>query len=96
MINDIFLIVVEWDNFYDTKEYWSYAFENINDAKSYMSDLIESFKLDFIERFDCESEDQLLNEYLEITDYQHDCVNMYIEDDCNVSICIEQKPILKY
>ena len=96
MISDIFLIVVEWDNFYDTKEYTSYAFENIDDAKSYMSDLIESFKLDFIERFDCESEDQLLNEYLEINDYQHDYVNMYIEDDCNVSICIEKKPILKY
>ena len=53
-------------------------------------------KQDFIDNFDCESEAQLMDEYLEITSESDTYVNWYIEDDCNIEFSIQEKPVLKF
>lgn len=95
-MNNIFQLVVEHDNFYDTKEFDSYLFETEEDAIDYMNDLMESYKLDFVENYDCEDVNQLMNEYVEVTRESDTYVNWYIEDDCNIEFYIQEKPILKF
>ena len=99
MDNKIYLLVVEWDNFYDTPEFDSYAFSDLDSASIYMENLIDSIKIDFMERFDCETEDQLLNEYLEITDLTRGAFlhkSLYVEDDCDVHVYIQEKSLMKF
>ena len=67
-MNNIYQLVIEHNNFYDTKEFDSYLFENEKDAIAYMHDLMEAYKQDFMDNYDCETEDQLMNEYIEITE----------------------------
>ena len=97
-MKDIFLLVVEWDNYYDTKEFDSYAFTNVESAEGYMEDLIESIKIDFMDRFECETEEQLLSEYLEIDDHTRSLPHksLYVEDDCYVSIYVEKKSLMSF
>lgn len=94
-MNNIFQLVIEHDNFYDTKEFDSYLFENEKDAIDYMRDLMESYKQDFMDNFDCD-EHQLMLEYIEVTRESDTYVNWYIEDNCNVEFYIQEKPILKF
>ncbi len=93
--NSLFLLVVEHDNFYDTKEFDSYLFETKEDAREYMKDLIESYRVDFAGLYDVKT-DQLMLEYVDETISGDDYVNWYIEDDCNVEFYIQEKPLLKY
>jgi hypothetical protein len=95
-MNNIYQLVIENDNFYETKEFDSYLFENEEDAIDYMRDLMESYKLDFVENYDCKDVNQLMNEYLEVTRESDTYVNWYIEDDCNIEFYIQEKPILKF
>jgi hypothetical protein len=97
-MNVIYQLVVEEDNFYDTKEFYTYLFESKADAEEYRLELIEAYKNDFMERLECETEDQLLNEYLDITEssFNYGYINMYIEDDCNVCLYVEEKSILRF
>lgn len=95
-MNNIYQLVIEHDNFYDTKEFDSYLFENEEDAIDYMNDLMDSYKQDFMDNYDCETEDQLMNEYIEITIDSDTYVNWYIEDDCNIEFYIQEKPVLKF
>ena len=95
-MNSIFQLVIEHDNFYDTKEFDSYLFENEEDAIDYMRDLMESYQLDFVENYDCEDVNQLMNEYVEVTRESDTYVNWYIEDDCNIEFYIQEKPVLKF
>ena len=59
-MNNIYQLVIEHDNFYDTKEFDSYLFETEEDAIDYMNDLMESYKLDFVENYDLEDINQLM------------------------------------
>ncbi len=93
--NSLFLLVIEHDNYYDSVEYDSYLFENKDDAIEYMKDLIESYKVDYAENYDCDI-DQLMLEYVDETISGDDYVNWYIEDDCNIEFSIQEKPILKF
>lgn len=95
-MNNIYQLVIENDNFYETKEFDSYLFETEKDAIDYMHDLMESYMLDFIESYECEDANQLMNEYLEVTIESDTYVNWYIEDDCNITFYIQKKPILKF
>ena len=95
-MNNIYQLVVEYDNYYDTKEFDSYLFENEEDAIDYMRDLMESYQLDFVENYGCEDVNQLMNEYVEVTRESDTYVNWYIEDDCNIEFYIQEKPILKF
>lgn len=95
-MNSIYQLVIEHDNFYDTKEFDSYLFETEEDAIDYMNDLMESYKLDFMENYDLDDVNQLMNEYVEITRESDTYVNWYIEDDCNIEFYIQEKPILKF
>lgn len=94
----VYQVVVEEDNFYDTKEFYTYVFCSKTDAEEYRLELIEAYKNDFMERYECETEDQLLNEYLDIEEssYNYGYINMYIEDDCNICLYVEEKPILSF
>lgn len=94
-MNNIFQLVIEHDNFYDTKEFDSYLFETEKDAIDYMRDLMESYKQDFMDNFDC-NEHQLMLEYIEITSESDTYVNWYIEDNCNIEFYIKEQPILKF
>lgn len=95
MQNNFYLLVVEHDNFYDTKEFDSYLFETEEDAIDYMQDLIESYKVDFSENYDC-SIDELMRDYVDVTRDSDTYVNWYIEDDCNIEFYIQEKPLLKF
>ena len=95
-MNNIYQLVVEYDNYYDTKEFDSYLFENEEDAIDYMRDLMESYQLDFVENYGCEDVNQLMNEYVEVTRESDTYVNWYIEDDCNIEFYIQEKPIFKF
>ena len=95
-MNNIFQLVVEHDNFYDTKEFDSYLFETEEDAIDYMRDLMESYQLDFVENYSCADVNQLMNEYVEVTRESDTYVNWYIEDDCNIEFYIQEKPVLKF
>ena len=95
-MNNIYQLVIEHDNFYETKEFDSYLFENEEDAIDYMRDLMESYQLDFVENYSCEDVNQLMNEYVEITRDSDTYVNWYIEDDCNIEFYIQEKPVLKF
>ena len=95
-MNNIYQLVVEYDNYYDTKEFDSYLFENEEDAIDYMRDLMESYQLDFVENYGCEDVNQLMNEYVEVTRESDTYVNWYIEDDCNIEFYIQKKPVLKF
>ena len=95
-MNSLYLFVIEHDNFYDTKEFDSFLFETEEDAIEYMQMMMDSYKLDFMENFDCETEEQLMLEYIEVTRESDTYVNWYIEDDCNVEFYIQEKPILKF
>ena len=95
-MNNIYQLVIEHDDFYDTKEFDSYLFENEEDAIDYMNDLMDSYKQDFMDNYDCETEDQLMNEYIKITRESDTYVNWYIEDDCNIEFYIQEKPVLKF
>ena len=97
-MNVIYQVVVEEDNFYDTKEFYTYLFESKKDAEEYRLELVEAYKNDFMERLECETEDQLLDEFLDITEssFSHGYINMYIEDDCNVCLYVEEKSILRF
>lgn len=93
----VYQLVIENDMFYDTKEFDSYIFPTEEDAIEYMNMLIETYKEDWMYNFDCESEDQLMNEYVE-EDCKHDGTyrNFYIEDYCNTEFYIQKKPLLKF
>lgn len=93
----VYQLVIENDMFYDTKEFDSYIFPTEKDAIEYMNMLIETYKEDWMNNFDCESEDQLMNEYVE-EDYKHDGTykHFYIEDYCNTEFYIQKKPLLKF
>ena len=95
-MNNIYQLVIEHNNFYDTKEFDSYLFENEKDAIAYMHDLMEAYKQDFMDNYDCETEDQLMNEYIEITEESDTYVNWYIEDDCDIEFYIQEKTVLKF
>ena len=95
-MNNIYQLIVEYDNFYDTKEFDSYLFENEEDAIDYMRDLMESYQLDFVENYGCEDVNQLMDEYVEVTRDSDTYVNWYIEDDCNIEFYIQEKPVLKF
>ena len=95
-MNNIFQLVVEHDNFYDTKEFDSYLFETEEDAIDFMRDLMESYQLDFVENYSCADVNQLMNEYVEVTRESDTYVNWYIEDDCNIEFYIQEKPVLKF
>ena len=95
-MNNIYQLVVEYDNYYDTKEFDSYLFENEEDAIDYMRDLMESYQLDFVENYGCEDVNQLMNEYVEVTRESDTYVNWYIEDDCNIEFYIQKKSVLKF
>ena len=95
MNNIIYQLVVEHDNFYDTKEFDNYLFETEDDAIEYMQDLMESYKVDFSEHYDC-SIDELMRDYIDITRESDTYINWYIEDDCNVEFYIQEKPLLKF
>ena len=95
-MNNIYQLVIEHDNFYETKEFDSYLFENEEDAIDYMRDLMESYQLDFVENYSCEDVNQLMNEYVEVTRESDTYVNWYIEDDCNIEFYIQKKPVLKF
>ena len=95
-MNNIYQLVVEYDNYYDTKEFDSYLFENEEDAIDYMRDLMESYQLDFVENYGCEDVNQLMNEYVEVTRESDTYVNWYIEDNCNIEFYIQKKPVLKF
>ena len=95
-MNNIYQLVVEYDNYYDTKEFDSYLFENEEDAIDYMRDLMESYQLDFVENYGCEDVNQLMDEYVEVTRDSDTYVNWYIEDDCNIEFYIQEKPVLKF
>lgn len=94
----IYQLVVENDMFYDTKEFDNYIFENEEDAIEYMNMLIETYKQDWMNNFDCETEDQLMIEYVEETSHMvtNTYKNFYIEDYCNTEFYIQEKPILKF
>ena len=94
-MNKAYLFIIEHDNFYDTKEFDSFLFETEEDAIEYMQIMIDSYKLDFMENYDCD-ENQLMNEYVDVTRESDTYVNWYIEDDCNVEFYIQEKPILKF
>ena len=96
MNNIIYQVVVEHNIFYDSTEFDNYLFETEEDAIDYMNDLMESYKLDFVENYDCEDVNQLMSEYIEITSESDTYVNWYIEDDCNIEFYIQEKPILKF
>ena len=95
-MTSIFQLVVEHDNFYDTKEFDSFLFETEEDAVEYMKDLMASYLQDFIDNYDCDSVDQLMNEYIETTEESDTYVNWYIEDDCNIEFYIQEKPVFKF
>ena len=95
-MNNIFQLVVEHNNFYDSTEFDNYLFETEEDAINYMRDLMESYKLDFVENYDCEDVNQLMNEYVEVTRESDTYVNRYIEYDCNIEFYIQEKPLLKF
>ena len=95
-MNNIYQLIVEYDNYYDTKEFDSYLFENEEDAIDYMRDLMESYQLDFVENYGCEDVNQLMDEYVEVTRDSDTYVNWYIEDDCNIEFYIQEKPVLKF
>ena len=95
-MNNIYQLVVKYDNYYDTKEFDSYLFETEKDAIDYMYDLMESYQLDFVENYGCEDVNQLMDEYVEVTRDSDTYVNWYIEDDCNFEFYIQEKPILKF
>lgn len=95
-MNNIYQLVVEYDNYYETKEFDSYLFENEEDAIDYMRDLMESYQLDFVENYGCEDVNQLMDEYVEVTRDSDTYVNWYIEDDCNIEFYIQEKPVLKF
>lgn len=95
-MNNIYQLVIEYDNYYDTKEFESYLFETEKDAIDYMYDLMESYKLDFVDRYGCEDVNQLMDEYVEVTRESDTYVNWYIEDDCNIEFYIQERPILKF
>ena len=95
-MNNIYQLVVKYDNYYDTKEFDSYLFENEEDAIDYMRDLMESYQLDFVENYGCEDVNQLMNEYVEVTRESDTYVNWYIEDNCNIEFYIQKKPVLKF
>ncbi len=91
----MYLLTIEHDNYYDTKEFDSYLFETKDDAIEYMKDLIESYKVDFAGNYDVDI-DQLMLEYVDETRSGDDYINWYIEDDCNIEFSIQEKPILKF
>ena len=95
-MNNIYQLVVKYDNYYDTKEFDSYLFETEKDAIDYMYDLMESYQLDFVENYGCEDVNQLMDEYVEVTRESDTYVNWYIEDDCNIEFYIQEKPVLKF
>ncbi len=95
-MTSIFQLVVEHDNFYDIKEFDSFLFETEEDAVEYMKDLMASYLQDFIDNYDCDSVDQLMNEYIETTEESDTYVNWYIEDDCNIEFYIQEKPVFKF
>lgn len=95
MQNSFYLLVIEHDNFYDTKEFDSYLFKTEEDAIEYMNDLIESYIVDYSENYDCSIE-ELLNEYVELTRDSNTYVSWYIEDDCNIEFYVQEKPLLKF
>ena len=95
-MNNIYQLVIEYDNYYDTKEFDNYLFKTEKDAIDYMYDLMESYKLDFVDRYGCEDVNQLMNEYVEVTRESDTYVNWYIEDDCNIEFYIQEKPVLKF
>ena len=95
-MNNIYQLVIEHDNFYDTKEFDSYLFETEEDAIGYMRDLMESYQLDFVEIYGCADVNQLMNEYVEVTRESDTYVNWYIEDDRNIEFYIQKKPVLKF
>ena len=94
----VYQLVIENDMFYDTKEFDSYIFPTEKDAIEYMNMLIETYKEDWMNNFDCESEEQLMNEYVEETSHTDNNTykNFYIEDYCNTEFYIQEKPILKF
>lgn len=95
-MNNIYQLVIENDNFYETKEFDSYLFETEEDAINYMHDLMESYQLDFVESYDCTDINQLMSDYIEVTRESDTYVNWYIEDDCNIEFYIQKKPVLKF
>ena len=95
-MKDVFALVVEYDNFYDTKEFDCYIFENELDAIDYMRDLMQYHKLDLIDRLDLETEEELLSDYLEICRESDTYCNFYVEENCNIEFYIQKKPILKF
>ncbi len=95
-MNNLYLFIIEHDNFYDTKEFDSFLFETEEDAIEYMQMMMESYKLDFMENYDCETEEQLMLEYIDVNDASDTYVNWYIEDDCNIEFYIQEKPVLKF
>lgn len=95
-MNSVYQLVVEHNNFYDTTEFDSYLFETKEDAIDYMNDLIESYKQDFMDNYDCEDVNQLMNEYIEVTEESDTYVNWYIEDECDIEFYIQEKPVLKF
>lgn len=94
----VYQLVIENDMFYDTKEFDSYIFPTEEDAIEYMNMLIETYKEDWMTNFDCETEDQLMNEYVEETSHMitDTYKNFYIEDYCNTEFYIQKKPLLKF
>ena len=95
MQNSFYLLVVERDDFYDTKEIDSYLFETKDDAIEYMQDLMESYKVDLSENYDC-SINELMRDYIEITRESDTYVNWYIEDACDIEFYVQEKPLLKF
>ena len=94
-MNHAYLLVVEYDNFYDAKYFDSYLFETEIDAIEYMQDLIESYKVEFSENYDC-SIDELMRDYIEVTNESNIYVNWHMEDSCNIEFYIQEKPLLKF
>ena len=94
----VYQLVIENDMFYDTKEFDSYIFPTEEDAIEYMNMLIETYKEDWMTNFDCESEEQLMSEYVEETSHMitDTYKNFYIEDYCNTEFYIQKKPLLKF
>ena len=94
-MNHLYQLTIEQNIFYDTKDFESYIFETQEDAIEYMKMLIETYKQDWMEEFNCESAEQLMREYVEIFD-DNTYVNFYIEDHSNTEFFIQEKPILKF
>lgn len=95
MQNNFYLLVIENDDFYDTKSFDSYLFETEDDAIEYMRDLMESYKIRLSDYYDC-SIDELMQDYIETTRDSGTYINWFIEYSCNIRFYIQEKPLLKF